>query len=86
MFDLRSRGPVAGEDEAWLLQTFFPLIETELEHTNYLANLVTPSHYAHIVANYGLDFVNNFSEQTKLGIFMAEQEAVAWLLKSRADR
>ncbi|WP_157593088.1 hypothetical protein [Rufibacter tibetensis] len=86
LFDLRSRGQLSPEDEAWMLQTFFPKVEEELGHKNYFSNLVTPSHYSYIKECIGIDYLQNFSEQSKLGVFVSEQDAVAWLLKSRADR
>ncbi|RNI26803.1 hypothetical protein [Rufibacter latericius] len=86
MFDLRSRGQVSAEDEAWLLQTFFPLLEEELNYPSYYANLVTPTHYAYIRDNVGLELLDKYSDLTKMAVFTAEQDAVAWLLKSRADR
>ena len=86
MFDLRSRGQLSQEDEAWMLQTFFPQVEEELGYQGYFANLVTPTHYAYIRDSIGLDYVESYGALTQLGVFLSEQEAVAWLLKSRADR
>ncbi|WP_181304947.1 hypothetical protein [Rufibacter sp. XAAS-G3-1] len=86
MFDLRSRGKISEEDESWMLQTFFPQIEEEFEYQGYFANLVTPTHFAHIRDTIGLDYLENYGKLTQLGVFQSEQEAVAWLLKSRADR
>ncbi|WP_210462871.1 hypothetical protein [Rufibacter roseolus] len=86
MFDLRSRGQVSADDEAWLLQNFFPSMEEECNHQSYCANLVTPTHFNYIKETVGLEFLEQYSDLTKMGIFLSEQDAVAWLLKSRADR
>ncbi|KAA3440258.1 hypothetical protein [Rufibacter hautae] len=86
MFDLRSRGQVSAEDEAWLLQRFFPSMEEECSHKSYCANLVTPTHFNHIRDKVGFEYLDQYSDLTKMGIFLSEQDAVAWLLKSRADR
>ncbi|WP_205500619.1 hypothetical protein [Rufibacter psychrotolerans] len=86
MFDLRSRGKLSPEDEAWMQETFFPALEDELGYPSYLANLMTPTHYAHLNAHYKLDAIGAYGKLVKLGVFISEQEAVAWLLKSRADR
>jgi hypothetical protein len=86
MFDLRSRGQIAEEDQDWMLQTFFPQIEEEFGYESYFANLVTPTHFAYIRDHVGLDYLQNYGVLTQLGVFQSEQEAVTWLLKSRADR
>ncbi|MBC3539652.1 hypothetical protein ACFSC6_19205 [Rufibacter sediminis] len=86
MFDLRSRGQVSPEDETWLLQTFFPRVEEELGYQGYFANLVTPSHYAYIRDVVGLEYLEKYGKIIKLGIYTSEQDAVAWLLESRANR
>jgi hypothetical protein len=86
MFDLRSRGKVSEEDEAWLLQEYFPMVEGRLGQQNYFANLVMPSHYSYIEDNFGFDYLINLGKLTQVAVFTSEQEAVAWLLRSRADR
>ncbi|KAA6433410.1 hypothetical protein FOE74_13120 [Rufibacter glacialis] len=86
MFDLRSRGIISPEDEAWMLEQFFPQVEEEISGQSFFANLVTPTHYTHIREGIGLEYLENFGTSAKLGVFLSEQEAIAWLLKSRADR
>ncbi|MFB9861873.1 hypothetical protein [Rufibacter immobilis] len=85
LFDLRSRGSLSVEDEAWMLKTYFPGIEERLPYQNYFANLVTPTHYTYIQEHIGLSFLSNYGNFTKLGIFLSEQDAVAWLLKCRSE-
>ncbi|AKQ46939.1 hypothetical protein TH63_16940 [Rufibacter radiotolerans] len=86
MFDLRSRGKVSEQDETWLLEEYFPMVEERLGQQNYFANLVMPSHYNYIEDSFGFEYLINLGKLTQLAVFTSEQEAVAWLLKSRADR
>ncbi len=79
LFDLRRRGPACPADEAWLLQQFFPLVETSILGKQYFAYLVTPSHYLHIQQEIGMANIQRFSIRTKIYIFDSEQKAIDWL-------
>jgi hypothetical protein len=79
LFDLRGRGGATPEDEAWILKEFFPMAEQRLGHGNYVGYLLTPNHYAHVKEHVGLDILADFSESTKIRVFMSEAEAINWL-------
>lgn len=79
LYDLRSRGQAADEDEAWLLNEFFPMTEKKLGYDNAFAYLVLPMHYGHIRDHVGLERIAEFSPITRIKVFMAEREALLWL-------
>ncbi len=79
LFDLRGRGGASEEDEAWILKEFFPAAEQRLGHGNYVAYLISPNHYQHVQEHVGLDFLADYSERTKIKIFMSESDGIDWL-------
>ncbi|WP_377130591.1 hypothetical protein [Rufibacter roseus] len=83
MFDLRGRGGASAEDEQWILEDFFPKADLELGGQNSFAYLLSPSHYLYIKDTVGEDRLDIFSGPSKIKIFMAEAEAVKWLLEQK---
>lgn len=83
LFDLRRRGPACAEDEAWLLQTFFPQVEASIPGKHYFAYLVTPSHHLHLQQNVEITSIQRYSSRTKIYVFDSEQKAIDWLATFR---
>lgn len=83
LFDVRSRGMVSDEDEAWLLNHFFAMAEKKLGYTNSYAYLVSPSHYTHTRKTIGIDKLAHFSVLTKIRLFTSEKDALQWLSQRR---
>jgi hypothetical protein len=83
LFDLRSRGMASAADEKWLLKEFFPLVEKKLGHSNAFAYLVSPSHYAYIRDEVGIQMLANYSAVTSIRPFVSEGEALQWLSQCR---
>jgi hypothetical protein len=83
LFDVRSRGLVSKEDEAWIIDGFFPLAETKLGYHNSFAYLVSPSHFTHTRKTIGLEKLAHYSSLTKIRLFTAEKDALQWLAERR---
>ena len=83
LFDLRRRGPARQEDEDWILEKYFPRLETHRHLPNYVAYLVTPTHFAHIREKIGMDKLQNYSSLTYIQIFDSEEKALNWLTNNQ---
>ncbi len=79
LVDTRRRGYISPEDEAWIMNIFFPTVENLSPTTYFYAYLVTPSSYQHIKNDVGFGKLENFSAGTKIKVFDAERDAVSWL-------
>lgn len=84
LFDLRRRGPARPEDEIWLLDQFFPRVEAESKRQNFMAYLISPSHYNHVREVLGLERVETYSPLTHIKLFDAEEQALEWLTRNQA--
>ena len=77
LFDLRGRGPASEEDEAWLMNNYFPRADKQFEQPNYFAYLISPSHQKQALL---FDKVKKVSAgNCRIQVFTAEQEALKWL-------
>ncbi len=85
MFDLRGRGPASAQDEAWILDEFFPSIGAGLAEPTYFAYLLSPKHHAHIHNVVGLARLAANKGGTHIQVFMSESEAVKWLLEKKGE-
>lgn len=81
--DLRQRGAANPEDEQWILNAFFPLLENTIPGSHYFAYLVSPTHQNAIDRTVGLLSVADYSEHTKIQVFNAENHAINWLREMR---
>ena len=81
--DLRRRGPALPEDEHWIRNTFLPGLEKRIPGRHYLAYLVSPTHQHALHCTVGLLTGTNFSEQIRIQVFNAENQALNWLRECR---
>jgi hypothetical protein len=83
LFDLRRRGPALAEDEKWIMEYFFPRVESLTHVHQYFAYLVTPSHYVHVRDVIGFDKLAHYSPLTDVRIFDSEEKAINWLVQNQ---
>lgn len=83
LFDLRRRGPARPEDETWILEIFFFRLEAQSKNQNFVAYLVSPTHYAYVGKVYGFGRLENFSPLTHIKIFDSEEKASNWLIDNQ---
>jgi hypothetical protein len=81
LVDLRRRGIAGSQDEAWLLNDFFPMVESHIPGQHYFAYLVTPNFlpYVREHLNLNLELTRDSRPRTHLKISDSEQQAVEWL-------
>jgi hypothetical protein len=83
LFDLRRRGPARSEDETWILDQFFPRLEAESKRQNFMAYLVSPSHYNHVREVLSLERLETYSPLTRIKLFDSEEQAFEWLTQNQ---
>jgi hypothetical protein len=85
LIDIRGRDKASQEDFDWYFTTFLPEEVAGLQGRNFLAYLVTPSHYNYIQE---METFNKFEKVGRVSslstrFFQSEQEAIDWLVASR---
>ncbi|MDX5348250.1 MAG: hypothetical protein LPJ89_09015 [Hymenobacteraceae bacterium] len=82
LLDIRGRGKAEPEDDKWYFNYFLPEMVAGFKAMQYLAYLITPSHYEHVKTNVGLKNFDNQPIADKLTVkfFINEQDAVDWLV------
>jgi hypothetical protein len=79
LIDTRRRGYISPEDEAWIMDVFFPDVEKSTLGIHYYAYLVTPTILKHIQNDVGFEILDSLSPRTKVKVFDVEKDAIEWL-------
>jgi len=87
LIDIRGRGNATKSQENWYFDVFLPEKLKLLTRSNYVAYLVTPSHYKHIQNMKQFHQFEDLNKTSSLTthFFQSEQEAINWLMKCRVQ-
>jgi len=83
LIDIRGRGKADKAQQDWYFNLFLPEKLKQLTGSNYLAYLVTPSHYTHIKKMQQFQEFEDLNKTSSLTtyFYQSEQEAINWLQK-----
>lgn len=87
LIDISQRaGMLDSSDVHWMLEEFFPQLQTRLKHTTFIAYLMAPHQLAGVLASFGQPALTYFDGRAYcVERFTNQDEALRWLEHCRRE-